>query len=127
MTNLAEPYISIHHCETTLKTHTSTRHKTTHLLKSNYYLIAGLLVIIGILALVALCVCLLNFKRLLNVLKRSDGEYHIEEHATELQEVHPLTTDSNRKHSINRIQSLNDEKDLMPPTYRDATMDGTSV
>ena len=72
-------------------------------------MIAGLLVIVGILALVAICVCILNFKKLLNVLKRSDGEYHLEEHATELQEVHPLTMDSNR----------------LQPT--DPYLDGTSV
>ena len=58
-------------------------------------MIAGLLVIVGILVFVAVCVCILNFKKLLNVLKRSDGEYHLEEHGTELQEVHPLTMDSN--------------------------------
>ena len=90
--------------------------------RSNYYMIAGLLVIIGILALVALCVCILNFKRLLNILRKSDGEYHIEEHATELQEVHPLTTDSNRLHLT---------RQLSPPKYQDCTLDrskdGTSV
>ena len=86
--------------------------------RSNYYMIAGLLVIIGILALVALCVCILNFKRLLKILKRSDGEYHIEENATELQEVHPLTSDSNRLESSNH---------LTPPPYAQAMADGTSV
>ena len=90
--------------------------------RSNYYMIAGLLVIIGILALVALCVCILNFKRLLNILKKSDGEYHIEEHATELQEVHPLTTDSNRMQMTTQLR---------PPSYQDCRLerlkDGTSV
>ena len=63
-----------------------------------------------------------DLKRLLNILRKSDGEYHIEEHATELQEVHPLTTDSNRLHLT---------RQLSPPTYQDCTLDsskdGTSV
>ena len=81
--------------------------------KSNYYLIAGLLVIVGILFLVAICVCIMSFRRLLSVFQKHDTVDSPNENATELQEIEPLTVTVDNNRTLNNGPS----NDL--PTYQE--------
>ena len=90
---------------------------------SNYYLIAGLLVIIGILVLVAICIGIMNLRRLINICRKSETVDGRNESAastpSELQEYVPLAKDSD----VPRI--ILTENNFSPPTYTDAV--STSV
>ena len=88
--------------------------------KSNYYLIAGLLVIIGILVLVAICICAMNLKRILNVFRKSDAIEHEVENSTELQEIRPLTSNVDVQNSSYNFPS-NNLPELSPTTYTETT------
>ena len=76
-------------------------------------MIAGLLVIVGILALVAICVCIMNFKRLLRVFQKHDTVDSPNENATELQEIEPLTV------PVDNIRTLNNGPSNDLPTYQE--------
>ena len=81
--------------------------------KSNYYLIAGLLVIIGIILLVAFCVCLMNVKRLVSVVLRHDTVDNTKENTTELQEIQPLTINIDSTRPVTNVHSHD------PPLYQE--------
>ena len=81
--------------------------------KSNYYLVAGLLVIIGILFLVAICVCIMNFKRLFSVFQNHDTVDDSKENTTELQEIQPLTINIDNTRPVNNVPSHD------PPLYKE--------
>ena len=88
---------------------------------SNYYLIAGLLVIIGILVLVAICIGIMNLRRLINICRKSETVDGRNESATERQEYVQLTNNPD----VPRI-SLTDNN-ISPPTYTETCTTYTSV
>ena len=82
--------------------------------RTNYYLIAGISVIIGVLLLVAICVCFMNFCKLLNVFRKSDQTDNQRVSSSfALEEIHPLALNTNNT----RIFTASD----FPPTYIETT------
>ena len=81
--------------------------------RSNYYLIAGISIVIVILLLVAICVGIMNLCKLLNVFRKPDQEdYRVENANTTLEEIRPLAI------KVNNPRTLTD---FPPPTYAETT------
>ena len=81
--------------------------------RSNYYLIAGISVVVGILVLVAICICIMHLCKLVNVYRKPDRtDYRDENRNTELEEISPL--------AIN-VSNPRSSTDFPPPTYTETT------
>ena len=82
--------------------------------RTNYYLIAGISVIIGVLLLVAICVCFMNLCKILNVFRKSDQAGNQRAGSSiALEEIHPLALNTNNT----RVFTTAD----FPPAYIETT------